>query len=64
MKTFIQIQLLAKILIAICIARPLCAQSLNHVQGDIMISIDIEATPNYLKYQLSRSMLNIIMSSS
>ena len=56
MKTFIQIQLLAKILIAICIAGPLCAQSLSHVQGDIMISIDLEATPNYLTYQLSRSM--------
>jgi len=56
MKTFIQIQLLAKILIAICIAGPLCAQSLNHVQGNIMISLDLEATPNYLTYQLSRSM--------
>lgn len=56
MKTCLQIQLIATILLSLCIARPVYTQALDHVQGDIMISMDLEATPNYLTQQLSRSM--------
>ena len=56
MKKCTQLQLIATILLSFSITLSISAQALSHVQGDIMISIDMDAKPDYISQQLSRSM--------
>ncbi len=55
MKSCTQIQLIATILLSLMVAKSTYAQELDHVLGDIMVSIDIKSTPYYLGRQLTNS---------
>ncbi len=56
MKKCIQLQLFTTIIISFYLTSTLDAQRLDHVQGDIMISLELEKHPDQFTQQLSRSM--------